>query len=131
MNEPVIGLRLRAFLGRIQGSDTIMFVTGKCATMAFVTYSCMIEGLEQPFEVVLPVSIVAAGLAAQNKLVTLSNEVVLNYDVGYRDAYIFALAYYYCMPTKMKEHLKDLANGLEWFSLRAEAIDYWRFTYEA
>ncbi len=56
---------------------------------------------------------------------------MLNYDVGYRDAYIFALAYYYCMPTKMKEHLKDLANGLEWFSLRAEAIDYWRFTYEA
>jgi hypothetical protein len=131
MNEPLIGLRLSKFLGRIQGSDTIMFVTGKCATMAFVTYSCMIEGLEQPFEVVLPVSIVAAGLAAQNKLVTLSNEVVLNYDVGYRDAYIFALAYYYCMPTKMKEHLKHLADGIEWWSLLAEAIDYWRFTYEA
>lgn len=131
MTEPQIGLRLRTFLGRIQGSDTVVFVTGKCATMAFVTYSCLIEDVEQPFEVVLPVSIVAAGLCAQNKLVTLSNEVVLNYDVGYRDAYIFALAYYFCMPTKVKEHLKHLAYGLDWSMLRNEAIDYWRFTYEA
>jgi hypothetical protein len=131
MNEPKIGPRLCAFLNNIQGSDTVVFVTGKCATMAFVTYSCLIEDVEQPFEVVLPVSIVAAGLAAQNKLVTLSNEVVLNYDVGYRDAYTFALAYYYCMPTKVKQHLSNLAYGLEWSMLRNEAIDYWRFTYEA
>ena len=131
MNEPVIGLRLRTFLGRIQGSDTVVFVTGKCATMAFVTYSCLIEDVEQPFEVILPVSIVAAGLVAQDNLTTLTNEALLNYDIGYRDAYAFALAHYYCMPTKVKQHLSNLAYGLEWSMLRNEAIDYWRFTYEA
>lgn len=82
-------------------------------------YVIKFEHAEHPLEVILPTHEVAYQVAYRDRTEAVTEERMRNYDVPIIDVVAYALAFYWSMPSSVKDLLKTFG---EIGTLRAKAI---------